>query len=141
MAAEQCGKILLMSMNEKALGCMPIRYVARLNKAQMLEGMKSASEEMEKMGWTFESATTEMPSQWVVSGQSIYALVPQKVIFRIHLGRFQTNGHLLAVSEDSGSTWRFLEADPGHLDDLKKVYPDWPSSISVPPAEKPIFLQ
>jgi hypothetical protein len=90
--------------------------------------------EMKEGGVTLESVVTEEPGEPVSSGALVAVLVPQKKVLRTPKGRYRTTGHLLAVSEDGGAKWTFIDSSSLTPATLAQYFPTLGDLIKLPPA-------
>jgi hypothetical protein len=108
-------------------------------KEKMISILKSGKLNMENEGVFFESVSVKKPSEIYQSGNELYCLIPQTIIMKIPKGKLETNGYLLAVSEDNGEKWFFI--DTAQLDDNKLAYlfPNMNKKLKIPKKTRPTF--
>ena len=56
-------------------------------------------------------------------------------------GRVITHTTMLAISDDNGKSWKFVDAQNMDLATLRKLYPNLSPGIKIPPKQKPTVYQ
>lgn len=103
---------------------------------KMLATMKSEIKEMETSGVDLLATTPGAPSQFVHDAGSIYAVVPVTLKVKAQEGTYQTEGSLVAISSDGGTSWTFVDAAGEDDKDLRVILPAVLDKLKMP-AEKP----
>jgi hypothetical protein len=86
-------------------------------------------------GVTIEGVTIGQPSAPVASGALVALFVPQTIILKSPQGRFRKPGHLLAVSEDGGGSWSFIDCSQLDAHSLQQYFPELADRINLPPPQ------
>jgi len=79
----------------------------------------------------------------VTAGDKQFAIVPMTVRVQVSDGTLRSKGFLVAVSEDRGKTWTFIDGaglvrEPGkEREKLAQILPDFPPQLSLPAPEPP----
>jgi len=112
---------------------------------QMIEMLRSGTEEMKAHGSAILGVEVSEPKKVVTVGDKQFAIVPEIVRIQIEAGTLRSNGFLIAISEDRGETWKFIDGaglhrTPGkERQTLEEVVPGFPSQLSLPPWEPPVL--
>ena len=85
------------------------------------------------------------PKEVVTAGDKKFAIVPMVVRVQVPTGALRSKSFLIAVSEDRGKTWTFVDSaglvsEPGkEREKLAQILPDFPSRLRLPPREEPVW--
>jgi hypothetical protein len=91
-------------------------------------------------GIEFKSYKFLNPGDPIRVGAEIYIGIPFALEMIAPGGRLLTDGMLIGVSIDEGTTWSFVDTDPGR-EKVKVVLPNLPDAIVFPKKELPVFLK
>jgi hypothetical protein len=114
-------------------------------REKMIETVRRGTEDMKARGNAILGAEVSEPKQVVTSGDKQFAIVPMTTRVRVPEGTLRSNGFLIAVSEDRGKTWTFIDGagfvrEPGkEKEKLAQVLPDFPAQLSLPAREQPVL--
>jgi hypothetical protein len=112
---------------------------------KMIDTLRRGSEDMKAHGSAILGAEVSEPKEVVTAGDKQFAIVPMTVRLQIPDGTLRSKGFLIAISEDRGKTWTFIDSagitkEPGkEREKLAQVVPDFPTQLSVPPREPPVL--
>lgn len=110
---------------------------------KMIEILRRTSEDMKARDSAILGAEVGEPNEVVTVGDKKFAIVPMTVRVRVPDGTLRSKGFLVAVSEDRGKTWTFIDGaglEPGkEKEKLAQVLPDFPPELSLPAREQPVF--
>jgi hypothetical protein len=110
---------------------------------KMIETLRRGSEDMKAHGSAILGAEVSEPKEVVTSGEKQFAIVPMIVRVQVPDGTLRSKGFLIAVSEDRGKTWTFIDGagiikEPGkEREKLAQVLPDFPAQLALPAREPP----
>ena len=99
---------------------------------QMEKMMADGTAEMQRDGVTFDTVVISTPTWSHRSGPRWYAIIPQTVTMRTPKSRLIQDGYLLAVSDDAGASWQFIDGAGLNERNLKMILPDAPALIPLP---------
>lgn len=103
--------------------------------AGVAEGMASLKSE----GITMESIAIGDPGEPVAKGAVVGVLVPQSIVLKTPEGKLRQAGHMLAVSDNGGGTWHFIDTNTLDANSLQQYFPSLVGVINLParvPPEK-----
>ena len=109
------------------------------------EGMVKMLEQyiggMEANGYSFVSLTIDEPSDIVKSGNELQCVVPEKIEMKVPGGKAVSNAYLIAISEDNGNSWYFIDTSSMDIAKMKEVLPNLSAQLVIPEKEKPTFIK
>lgn len=105
-------------------------------KTTMINALKNGMAQMKTEGVSFDSVEIGTPKPPQKIGTWLVTLVPQKLFMKLPGGRLLQESHMVAISEDHGLTWRFIDLSPH----LEKVFPELDGKITLPKRPPPTFL-
>jgi hypothetical protein len=109
-------------------------------RTKAIEFSKSAIDGMKAGGYDFTDYSVNPVSQVVRKGQRIYAVFPTRLVMKTPKGKAISVGFLLAVSENKGDTWTFLDGAGFQDPQIQAaVIPDLPAEIILPKIAPPTF--
>lgn len=138
--AEKCGKALLAEDYPQVIAFTHKRVVAAIGGADALIAMlKSGRKAIRDTGHDFLEARIGTPETPRKIGEWLVALVPQEIVMKAPGGRLRAESSLLALSEDEGRSWAFL--DIGSIDPAQfaKLFPELAGKVSLPGRKQPVF--
>jgi hypothetical protein len=112
---------------------------------KMIEVLRSGTEDMKAHGSAILGAEVAEPPEIVTAGDKQFAIVREIVRVQVPEGTLRSNGFLIAVSEDRGKTWTFIDGaglhkTPGkERETLAQILPGFPSQLSLPAWEPPVL--
>lgn len=140
--AERCALGLLARNYEVVIEYTHPKVVALVGgKEQMIETLKRGTEEMSAQGTTFERATIGEPQEPKTSGAIMYTLVPETITLKVPGGKSTTESVLVAVSNDGGKKWVFVDGESMTPENMKLVLPELVGKISIPPSKPAVFVK
>ncbi len=107
-------------------------------RAQMVGLLESGRKKFLDQGYEFRSLRVEEPSDLVVQGDEIYAVVPFSIVLKAPGGQVMAQGFALGVSPDRGRSWSFVNGDPDSRL-LRQVLPDLPERLRFPERRKATY--
>ncbi|HEY3405787.1 MAG TPA: hypothetical protein VGK59_20525 [Ohtaekwangia sp.] len=107
---------------------------------QMISLIKKGKIEMKEQGITFEQVTIGEPTPIVTAGNEIHCLIPQTILMKVPNGKVRSESHLLAVSQNSGEHWFFIDTVKLNKDNIKMVVPNFNEALQLPDKKEPQFI-
>src|SRR5204862_5262728 len=95
---------------------------------KMIETLRRGSEDMKAHGSAILGAEVSEPKEVVTVGDRQFAILPMTVRVRVPDGTLRSTGFLIAVSEDHGKTWTFIDG-AGLKEKLAQVLPEFPPQL------------
>lgn len=109
-------------------------------RERMISIIKKGKAEMKQQGISFESVTIGEPSGTVKAGDEIHCLIPQTVFMKVPRGKMKNESYLLAVSQDDGNNWFYIDTTNLTMDNVKMVLPNYNSDLKIPVKKEPQFI-
>jgi hypothetical protein len=112
---------------------------------KMIEMLRRSNEDLKAQGSAILGAEVGEPKEVVMVGDREYAIVPMIVRVQVPQGRLRMNGYLVAISENRGKTWTFIDgaglhnAPAGEREALEEILPSFPAQLSLPLWEPPVL--
>jgi hypothetical protein len=109
-------------------------------KAKYIEILQTGHEEMNKIGYGYESIILDNPSAIVKAGKELHCIIPETITMRFSGGRVISKSALLGVSNDKGKTWTFIETGMLIENNLKTILPDYNPLLKIPEIGEPEII-
>ncbi|MDP9100050.1 MAG: sel1 repeat family protein [Verrucomicrobiota bacterium] len=107
---------------------------------KMIETTRQAVEDMKDHGVTILGIEVSEPKRVVAANNKLFAVVPQVVRMEGAKKKGHANGFLIAVSEDAGKNWTFIDgAGLQETATLAQILPDFPAELSLPKKQPTVF--
>ena len=106
-------------------------------REKMLAEVKSQMEQLAKDGYTIVSYTLETPTEYQGTAPDLAVIVPQKMRMKFTKGFITQSAFLLAVSDDSGATWKFVDGAQLTPEMVRAILPPALHQIKLPKVEAP----
>ncbi|QEC44015.1 hypothetical protein [Pseudobacter ginsenosidimutans] len=110
-------------------------------KQKMIEVLEKSINEMEAEGISFTKVSFGQPSTVIPVKNELQCTVPQEIEMKMPNGRMVTKSTLIAVSEDNGKTWWFLDTAGKDISVMKQILPNLSSKIVIPEKEEPVIFK
>lgn len=110
-------------------------------KEKYLEILKTGHEEMNKIGYSYESIVLGEPSEIVKAGDELHCLIPETITMKFAGGKIISKSSLLAVSKDKGKSWTFIETAMLQEDNIKTILPNYNPALKIPKYGEPELIQ
>jgi len=121
--------------------CLQYVHPARLqvvgSEETMIKKLNAQNEQLIADGATIKATYYEQPSKIVRSNGELQCTIPQHTELTTVKGRVITHTTLLAISNDNGRSWKFVDASNFDIAALRKLYPNLSPGIMLPPKQKP----
>jgi len=119
----------------------PVNLQAAGGEEKMLTRLNDQHEQMKSKGVAIKGSYFEKPSTIVKSKNELQCTIPQHTELTATRGRVITHATILAISDDNGKSWKFVDAQNMDLATLRKLYPNLSPGIKIPPKQKPTVYQ
>jgi hypothetical protein len=80
------------------------------------------------------------PSAFIKVKKQLQCTVPDKIEIKMMGGTMSTNSTLIAISDDDGKTWNFIDAMGKNIATIKQVLPDLSDKLVIAKMEQPQFV-
>lgn len=134
--AERCAEAQLKMEFEKFIPYVPTKLLEFMGGKDGLKNtITQGTEEMKRRGITIDSVTIGAPAEPQRYDDLLAGLVPQEMTMTTPQGKLVTASHLIAISEDEGVTWVFVDAGAINDQKLGILYPALKGKIKIPAME------
>ncbi len=116
------------------------KVVHMVGKDKALAQMRQMDAQMKKEGFFYDSATIGTPGQVSDINGKLYVLIPETVKIKAPGGMITKESHLMAISEDKGKRWYFVDtAGLVNEEVFKDTLPDVVGRIEIPTPKQTTF--
>lgn len=105
----------------------------------MIDQVKKSFSAMKANGITMTSAGIGEPGKIQLLGKRQFSIVPESITMTNAQGSFSAKSNMLAVTEDAGTHWYFINAGTMSDDVIYGLFPEIKGKIVIPKQEKPVF--
>jgi hypothetical protein len=109
-------------------------------KEQMAQLITERMDELKKQGITGFEGSVGKPGKIYKAGDELLCLLPENIIMTTSVGRYRSRSYLLAVSDNNGESWTFLDVGKMPADILHRLLPNFNNELKIPPPVKAEFL-
>lgn len=135
-AAQKCCDALVASDFEAFVAyCHPRLVKVMGGKDAMINVLREGIGE----GVTLASASAGEPSPVEDHGSWKIAILTQSIVLKVPGGRLASKSNLIAVSENGGSNWVFLDGSAYQNPQFAKLFPEIAGKLTLPEWGEPVF--
>jgi hypothetical protein len=109
-------------------------------KEQMQKLITEKIESLKKQGVMKFDGSIGSPGPFYKAGDQIHCLLPETLVLKTFSGRYVGRSYLLAVTNDKGKSWTFLDVGNMPADVLHRLLPNYNESLVIPASGKPMFF-
>ncbi|HZH94330.1 MAG TPA: hypothetical protein VEY06_00535 [Flavisolibacter sp.] len=106
-------------------------------KEQLKTKMDSAYAMMKQFNVTFKRYWIGSPGEIIKYKKSLQAVLPEGTTLITPLGEMTAETSVIAISNDKGKNWWFIDTSVYNLEKLRNVMPDLSPKLVIPPRKKP----
>lgn len=120
-----------------------IPYVIEMagGKEVMLENIKANYEMTTAGSVEYVSIDPLEPGEIILAGKELHAILPQKVINKYGTTKFVKTGYFLAISQNEGKSWTFLDLEPYDSKSIKMFVRSFTGELEIPEVEMPEVIE
>lgn len=108
-------------------------------KDKMLASTLEELKQLEADGVKFLDIKFGVPSKIVNTGKELQCVIPQSIEMKIKGGKMTTTTSLIAISENNGKSWFFVDSGGNNLENLKSLLPTLSDELELPMPQDPAF--
>jgi hypothetical protein len=108
-------------------------------KDKLIAATKKSYEDMAKDGFSIADVTLGEFSTILKSGTTLQAVIEEKLKIKFKQGHMVSKSYLIAVSEDGGKTWTFIDTSNKTLEQVRQLFPLVSTKLVIPKKEDPLF--
>lgn len=109
-------------------------------KDKSVELLQKIAIQMVKDSDVIHSMTIGSISSPVTAGKEIHCLVTQSIEMKVKGGTQITETAMIAISEDMGKNWTFVDVTNVDMERLKALLPNFNDNLKIPPHKAPVFI-
>ncbi|MGN6180427.1 MAG: hypothetical protein ACTHNW_14670 [Mucilaginibacter sp.] len=119
----------------------PALLAAMGGENQMAITLRRAVNDMRLKGMSFSNIYVDSPSKIVKSRKELQCTLQQHTTIKLDNGRVVATSTLIALSEDGGKHWYFVDTSNKDNVTIHKILPNLSALITIPSEQKPIFYK
>ena len=110
-------------------------------RVALINSLHESSAELKKRGLSVTAMEIRSISPTVVAGRQLHSIVRIKRTMDAPNGIQLQDTFLIAVSEDAGASWSFVEGRQLSPEQLNVLFPDFNPELKFPATAKPVFIR
>lgn len=116
--------------------------VASGGEAKMLEELNKGMGAMKAKGMNISINNISLgePSAFIKVDKQLQCTVQDKIEVKMMGGTISTNSTLIAISDDNGKSWNFIDAMGKNVASIKKIIPTLSDKLVIAKMEQPQFI-
>lgn len=138
-AMEMVGSLLKKDFSKFAAFMHPKVIEMAGGREQLLQRMDTANKMATQFGARISRVLIGQPGDILNYRNQLQCTLPQTTTITSLLGNLKLETTLIAISEDQGKHWYFIDTSAYNLDEIKASLPDISPDIRIPPMKKPEF--
>jgi hypothetical protein len=107
----------------------------------MIEIIKAGMEQVENQNISISFCSVERPVSYISFKNELQCTVVQRMEMKFPEGRVLSKSFLVAVSDDKGKNWKFIDPNGRDLKELQKILPDLSDTLIIPKDEEPVIIK
>ncbi len=133
--AQQCSDAQLRMDFDKILPYVPKKLLELMGGRDALKTkLAQGNAELKRRGVTIDSAAIGTPAAPQQHAGLLASLVPLTTNLTTPQGKLVATSHLIAISEDKGASWVFVDTATVNDEKLGTLYPPLKGKLQIPPA-------
>jgi len=133
--AELCSEAQLKMDFDKILPYVPKKLLELMGGHEVLKKrLEQGNAALKQRGVTIDGATIGEPERPQTHQGVIASLVPMTTRLTTPQGKLVATSHMIAVSEDKGANWVFVDTATVNEEKLGTLYPALKGKVKIPPA-------
>ena len=96
---------------------------------------------LKNQGLIINSMSTSDASRIIVTATGLQSVVPETLNMGVKDGRLEAISYLIAVSDDKGKTWTFIDTGGNTLEKLQTMFPLLSNDLFIPEKQQPKFYK
>lgn len=97
-------------------------------------------ESLKKQGIIKFDGSVGSPGPFYKAGKQIHCLIPETIILHMFNGRYVNRSYLLAISDNAGKSWTFMDVGKMPSEVLHKLLPNYNEELIIPASGQPMFF-
>lgn len=109
-------------------------------KEKMMMARDTANKYMQQFGAEIKKVTIGNPAPVVSYKNELQTTLPQTTEVKFMASTVILESTLIAISQDKGEHWYFIDTSIYHMDKVKKSLPDLSPALVIPPMKQPKII-
>lgn len=111
-------------------------------KEEMLMMIKEGMGELKSQKMSIDTVVFGQPGEIHEAGEELHTLLPENIVMSTPMGKLISKSTLLAVSNDKGISWVFLEVGSTlNNDNISDLLPNFNKKLNIPTNPKPVLYK
>jgi hypothetical protein len=137
-AALDMGNALAQKNSPKFIGYMhPVMVELAGGEKQLRLISDSALKVFEQFGGRVSKITFGNPGEVVKHKKMLQSVIPQTISLTSFMGDVELSTSLIAISEDDGGKWKFIDTNLFSVKEIKSAMPDLSPALVIPKSAPP----
>ena len=138
--AENCAKAVLTGDDDGVVRYTVPRIIKLMGgKEAVISALKKGMAQMRAQGFDFGEVSVGQPEAPKKIGEWLVSMVPQRVVMKAPGGKLYKDSDLLAISEDAGKHWVFMDLASITQETFGKLFPELADKVTIPEPKKTVF--
>jgi len=138
--ANELNEAVLAGKYEKAADLTYPRLVELMGgRARFIATMSRAMKEMQSETFSVLSTVAEDPTQTIVQGNNVFAILPAIMKIKVPEGVLVGKSFMIGASKDGGTNWTFIDGGSANRDQLKILFPTVADKFNLPESQRPVL--
>ncbi len=100
-------------------------------KERMIQATESSMNQMKSEGYQIKDIDYKDASGFLSQGKELQCSLTQELLMKIPQGEILSEYTLIAISEDDGKSWKFLDTSGKSKETMLKYFPNLPPDIDI----------
>lgn len=139
--ANAMGKAFVAKDYETMIDYMYKPAVEKLGgRDSLLSVMKLSLKQMANQGMVLNAITFGLPTDIKSCNNSLQSIISQQITLTTPMGKVQSTASLLAISENGGDNWFYIDVTQKDIDQLVMLVPKICEDLEIPAWKEPVFI-
>lgn len=108
---------------------------------KMTQSLKEKNKKLFSMGIDLREIQLGEPGPLFTAGKELHCLVSQSILFDTPPGKLKQESWLLAISNNEGKDWYFIDVSNLNDKKIKELFPDFNPDLKIPAEKKAQLLK
>jgi len=110
-------------------------------KAKMIDAIKTTYKQINDGGFKIDSVLIGEPDSIIVTKTELQDVLPEILEMKGNGGKLIATSYLLAVSNNEGKTWYFIDTSGKTLQQMQTIFPTLSNKLVIPAKRQPKFYR
>jgi hypothetical protein len=109
-------------------------------KEKMIQTIQTGMQKLSDQGFTVQKGVIGSPGKFYKAGKEIHCLLPETITMLTKEGKLLSKSNLLAITQDGGSNWYFLDVNSSTINFVPKLFPQFNKKLVLPEPAEPELI-